>query len=70
MKNKTAQDMITYLTSLGFSQGELSRLLETSQPQVMRIGKGQDPNYTLGKKIEKLYKSHVRRNSLRKVQTG
>lgn len=70
MKIKSAQEMIKQLYAFGFSQGEISRLLETSQAQVMRIGNGQDPNYTLGKKIEKLYKSKMKVSRFRKIQTG
>jgi len=58
---KTIQDMTIDLLE-DFSEPQLAKKVDTSQTQINRIKKGQEPGFTLGKRIESLYLSKKSEN--------
>lgn len=58
---KTVQQMIIELTEKGAVQARIAEKCGTSPCQVTNMKQGHDPSYTLGKKVEALYKSNARR---------
>jgi excisionase family DNA binding protein len=57
----TIKSMLSELMHSGFSQSELAKRLDTTQPTISRlIEKGHDPGYQLGKRIEHFYSEQKR----------
>lgn len=58
----TIKMMLTELIREGFSQSDLAKRLDTTQPTISRlIEKGYDPSYALGKRIEIFYSDQKQR---------
>jgi len=48
------QKILSGIKETGFSDYKIAEMVGTSQPQICRIRKGQNPSFELGEKIQKL----------------
>jgi|14_taG_2_1085336.scaffolds.fasta_scaffold04217_3 predicted transcriptional regulator len=49
------QKIIKNFYRMGYTQTQLAELCDTTQPNIRRIGNGQEPRYFLGERILKVH---------------
>jgi len=56
---KSIQEMVSEILDSGYTEGELAKLVNTTQPSINRLKKGitPDPGYAVGRAIESVHES-------------